>query len=72
MPPIEEVLAEPPNSDFRRRFRLRASEPAYLRSHGLATVLEHTADFVARRPATDETGERRQDTATGNSLGNRV
>lgn len=38
-------------SRFRSRFRLGAADRAYLEAKGLATVLAHAADFVARRLA---------------------
>jgi hypothetical protein len=38
-------------SRFRARFRLGEKERAYLASRGLPVVLEHAADFVARRLA---------------------
>ena len=38
-------------SPFRARFRLGPKERAYLADRGLATVLEHAADFIARRLA---------------------
>lgn len=38
-------------SAFRRRFRLRAQEQAYLAAKGQSEVLRHAAAFVARRLA---------------------
>jgi predicted Fe-S protein YdhL (DUF1289 family) len=38
-------------SRFRSRFRLGPTDRAYLEARGLPTVLEHAADFVARRLA---------------------
>src|SRR5919202_5114936 len=51
---LEEVFAELEKSDFRRRFRLKGKELAYLREKGLATVLEHAAAFVEKRLAPAE------------------
>lgn len=55
---MDELFAALGRSKFRRRFRLRGKEAAYLREKGLATVLEHGRDFVtsrlaAARPAND-------------------
>jgi hypothetical protein len=41
-------------SEFRRRFRLRDKETAYLRQKGLDTVLAHARDFVEKRLAPAE------------------
>ncbi|MCX5647006.1 MAG: DUF4186 domain-containing protein [Phycisphaerae bacterium] len=41
-------------SEFRRRFRLRDKEAAYLRDKGLDTVLAHARDFVDKRLAPAE------------------
>jgi hypothetical protein len=38
-------------SKFRSRFRLGAKERAYLTERGLATVLDHAGDFIAKRLA---------------------
>jgi hypothetical protein len=38
-------------SKFRSRFRLGAKERAYLADRGLATVLDHAGDFIAKRLA---------------------
>jgi hypothetical protein len=48
---LEEVFAALGQSSFRSRFRLGKVERDYLESRGLDTVLEHAADFVARRLA---------------------
>ena len=48
---LEEVFAELGKSDFRRRFRLKGKELAYLREKGLPTVLGHASDFVEKRLA---------------------
>lgn len=41
-------------SRFRRRFRLRGADLAYLRDRGLPAVMEHAARFVAERLAPAE------------------
>ncbi len=51
MKPLDDVFAALATSAFRRRFRLPSREQAYLRSRGLATVLEHGREFVAERLA---------------------
>jgi hypothetical protein len=38
-------------SPFRRRFKLRAPERAYLAEKGLPTVLAHAREFIAKRLA---------------------
>jgi hypothetical protein len=38
-------------SDFRRRFRLRAAEREYLKRKGLETILSHGDKFIAERLA---------------------
>jgi predicted Fe-S protein YdhL (DUF1289 family) len=38
-------------SSFRTQFRLGPKERAYLADRGLGTVLEHAADFIAKRLA---------------------
>jgi predicted Fe-S protein YdhL (DUF1289 family) len=48
---LEEVFEELGKSDFRRGFRLRGKELAYLREKGLAVVMRHAADFVEKRLA---------------------
>src|SRR4051812_19694199 len=48
---LDEVFAELEKSDFRRGFRLRGKELAYLREKGLPAVLEHAAAFVEKRLA---------------------
>jgi predicted Fe-S protein YdhL (DUF1289 family) len=50
----EELFAALGDSQFRRSFRLRGKELAYLRSKGLRTVLEHAADFIEKRLAPAE------------------
>jgi hypothetical protein len=51
---LEEVFAELGKSDFRRRFRLKGKELDYLRAKGLPVILEHAADFIAKRLAPAE------------------
>ncbi len=53
-PELDDLFRRLQRSDFRRRFRLQGRELAYLREKGLARVLEHAADFVARRLAPAE------------------
>ena len=48
---LDEVFETLSKSAFRRRFRLKSTEAAYLRAKGLATIIGHAADFVARRLA---------------------
>lgn len=38
-------------SDFRRRFRLKAQDEAYIRAKGIDTIRQHAADFVRKRLA---------------------
>src|SRR5919199_4635466 len=63
---LEEVFAEFEKSDFRRRFRLRGKELAYLREKGLATVLEHAASFIEKRLAPAEPANDGRQTPTRN------
>jgi Domain of unknown function (DUF4186) len=51
MQEVEEVLARLNQSSFRRRFHLQPRERDYLNRKGLAVVLEHAADFIAKRLA---------------------
>ncbi|MBV9774180.1 MAG: DUF4186 domain-containing protein [Gemmatimonadetes bacterium] len=48
---LDDVFARLQTSAFRRRFRLRGRELEYLQSRALDTVLQHAADFVAKRLA---------------------
>ena len=48
---LNEVFDALEKSSFRRRFRLRGRELAYLRRRGLPVVLEHAADFIEKRLA---------------------
>jgi hypothetical protein len=47
----DELFAALSKSAFRRRFHLGARERAYLDAKGLAVVLDHARDFIARRLA---------------------
>lgn len=46
---LDEVFTALQNSAFRRGFRLRGKELAYLQQKGLPVVLTHAQDFLARR-----------------------
>lgn len=46
---LNDVFARLARSDFRRRFRLRETERAYLAVKGQAVVLDHARDFIAKR-----------------------
>jgi len=48
---LDEVFQQLQRSSFRRRFRLRTAERDYLDRKGLDVVLEHAADFIAKRLA---------------------
>jgi hypothetical protein len=48
---LDAVFARLARSPFRSRFKLGLKERRYLEERGLATVLDHVADFVARRLA---------------------
>lgn len=48
---IAGVLARLKRSSFRSRFRLLRREREYLQQKGLPVVLEHAADFIAKRLA---------------------
>ena len=48
---LDDLFGRLGESPFRRRFRLRGKELEYFRRKGLATVLEHAADFVEKRLA---------------------
>jgi len=63
---LEEVFAGLGKSDFRRGFRLKGKELAYLREKGLATVLEHAAAFVEKRLAPAEPANDGRQTPTRN------
>jgi hypothetical protein len=48
---LDDLFGALGRSEFRRRFRLRDREAAYLRDKGLDTVLVHAQDFVEKRLA---------------------
>lgn len=48
---LDELFAALAKSAFRRSFRLRGRDSAYLRDNGLPQVLAHADDFIARRLA---------------------
>lgn len=51
---LDDLFAALSRSDFRRRFRLRGPELAYLRGRGIQAVMEHAAGFIATRLAVAE------------------
>jgi len=51
MRPFDEVFPKLAQSPFRARFRLGPKERAYLDDRGMIVVLEHAADFIAKRLA---------------------
>lgn len=50
-PDLDRLFAALGRSAFRRRFRLRGKELAYLRERGFDAVVAHARDFVAHRLA---------------------
>ena len=48
---LDDLFAALAGSRFRRRFALEAKERAYLEEKGLATVLEHARELIAKRLA---------------------
>ena len=48
---LDEVFAALPRSKFRQSFRLGPRDRAYLQTRGLAVVVEHARDFIAKRLA---------------------
>lgn len=48
---LDELFAALAQSGFRRSFQLRGRDRDYLQEKGLARVMAHAADFVARRLA---------------------
>jgi hypothetical protein len=48
---MDELFAALGRSKFRSRFRLAGKEAQYLRDKGMAAILDHARDFVARRLA---------------------
>jgi hypothetical protein len=51
---LREVFIALEESPFRRNFKLGGKELDYLRKKGMPTILEHAADFIARRLAPAE------------------
>jgi hypothetical protein len=51
---LDELFSALEQSEFRRRFRLRGREAAYLRRKGLDAVLAHARDFIEKRLAPAE------------------
>lgn len=49
MRPLDEVFTALQKSSFRRGFRLRAKELAYLQDKGLPQVMQHASDFISKR-----------------------
>lgn len=54
MKELEEVFARLGKSDFRSRIHLEEKEQSYLARKGMSVVLEHAADFIAKRLAPAE------------------
>jgi hypothetical protein len=54
MRPLDDLFRALANSPFRTRQVLVARDRAYLQDRGLEVVLEHAADFIARRLAPAE------------------
>jgi predicted Fe-S protein YdhL (DUF1289 family) len=52
--PIDDLFAALQRSDFRRTFRLGASELDYLERKGMDVVRDHARDFIAKRLAPAE------------------
>jgi hypothetical protein len=48
---MDELFAALGRSKFRSRFRLTGKEAQYLREKGMAVILEHARDFIAKRLA---------------------
>jgi hypothetical protein len=51
---LDDVFARLAGSAFRRRFRLRGDDLAYLRRRGMETVLRHADEMIAARLAPAE------------------
>ncbi len=51
---LDELFEALSQSEFRRRFRLRGKEAAYLREKGLEVVLAHVRHFIEKRLAPAE------------------
>jgi hypothetical protein len=52
--PLDALFQALGRSTFRRRFRLRGADLAYLRSRGVGTVLRHADEMIAARLAPAE------------------
>ena len=63
---MDELFDALQRSRFRRRFSLGTKEARYLESRGLATVLEHGAQFIARRLAPAHPAREGRQTPTRN------
>lgn len=50
-PDLDAILSRLLTSDFRRRFYLYAKERTYLQHKGLDAVMQHGAEFIAKRLA---------------------
>jgi hypothetical protein len=48
---IDELFKALAGSGFRRSFRLRGADAAYLHDKGLSLVMDHAKDFIAKRLA---------------------
>jgi hypothetical protein len=51
---FDDLFAALSRSPFRQRFRLAPGDLIYLRDKGMVTILDHAADFVAKRLAPTE------------------
>jgi Domain of unknown function (DUF4186) len=51
MPNHDDLFERLQQSSFRRRFRLRGAERAYLESKGMDVILAHAAEFIEKRLA---------------------
>ena len=47
---LDALFARLATSEFRRRFRLKAEDIAYIERKGMETIRRHAADFVRTRP----------------------
>lgn len=51
MRPLDELFAGLARSEFRRSFKLRGADMAYLQTKGMDVVLSHADDFINKRLA---------------------
>jgi hypothetical protein len=51
---LDDIFSRLQNSAFRQRFRLAGRDCDYLEAKGMATVLSHARDFIAKRLAPAE------------------